>query len=661
MRRGLPPRPGAVPRGEIRRVLEVDAERRFETACVGTTLGVIKSLSLGLAALFAAFGIANAIRLPPPAALYLTLHDAGLVVLFVGIRLVAPRLLRPHPTNVLVTTLVPLAILSNTMVSAMYDATPMPTLYAALVIVGLGSSYLVRRWAILAMIACGGSWLPVAFHVSSTTVEFGEHVVVVLTAMAMGLLMNHGSRTVARRITLLHARDAAREHELEAALSAAKRAGAELDHKVEERTAELAAARDAIAAELADRKIAEEQRRTLERSLADAQRMEAVGRLAGGVAHDFNNLLMVIGGNVELLIEGDDVAAPARADLEEIQAAVVRSSRLIRQLLALGRRQVMQTRQTTLAELIAGVRPMIERVAGADITLAIDDRDGELAITIDSAQFEQVILNLVLNARDAMQGGGRLTIRATERRIEEPAAAGHAEAAPGTYAVLEVIDTGAGMEDQVRRSVFEPFFTTKQAQHGSGLGLAAVSGIVSQHGGFIDVASEPGAGTTFSVHVLGSRVVESLAPAIPDDDRRRAIGHETLLVVEDEPILLRLATNGLTRLGYSVLSACDGEAALRALESSPTPVDLLITDVIMPGFDGVELAERVRALRPSIRVLFMSGFAGERLAARGLAHTQEVLLQKPLQIKLTEDEQAALNRSAASVQELKEAMTKLSY
>jgi len=604
---------------------------RFEADCAQATFETARPAFATLAIVFLVLAPINALTMRGAAHVWCPLHDLFLAALFTALRRMVSRMDEASPRSTILVVAVPLAIVSNTILSAALGGTTMPQVFVAMLLIGVGGMLLVTRWLIAATTATLVVWIAAAIPIAPSWYAAGEDVMVAVGAAALATIIHSLRRHAVRRLAQLRAHDVLRQEALETALIAAQDARVSLDRKVAERTEELARARDAIAAELADRKASDERRRALERTLAEAQRMEAVGRLAGGVAHDFNNLLMVIGGNVELLLEHGKLAVDERADLRDVMAAVERASRLIRQLLAHGRRQVMQTRRTTLTGLIDSVRRMVERVVGADIRLVIE-ASVELPIVADQAQLEQVVMNLVLNARDAMPGGGTLTLRTRRRELDDPIAAGHADAAPGAYAVLEVIDDGTGIDARVRESLFEPFFTTKSASQGSGLGLAAVGGIVAQHGGFVEVDSTPGQGSTFAVHLpITLSSADRTGPVtIPEG---RGVGCETVLVVEDEPALRRLATDGLARLGYRVISAPDADAALRALESTTSPIDIMVTDVIMPGIDGVQLAEQVRARWPATRVLFVSGYAGDRLEARGLVEDDKLLLHKPFTLR----------------------------
>ena len=368
--------------------------------------------------------------------------------------------------------------------------------------------------------------------------------------------------------------------------------------------------------------------------LDQARRLEMVSRLAGGVAHDFNNLLVVINGYADFLAEGLPEDDPKRADAEAIRDAGGRAAALTAELLAFGRGQVLQPTVLDVRDAVAWVAPLLYSAIGGDVE--IDIRHGEPGerIRVDRTRFEQVIVNLALNARDAMPGGGRLTIEtgcvvidAGDRRLRAPGE-------PGEYVRISVTDNGTGIAPDVLPRVFEPFFTTKEFGAGSGLGLASVEGIVAQSGGFITVESEVGTGTTFSVFLPRTLKEPTIAPpphGRPAIDRRRPpqMGRETVLVVEDEPGVLAVTARGLRELGYTVLNAGDPTAAIAIAEGRQAPFDILLTDVVMPGMSGRELADRLIGLRPGLPVLFMSGYAPEKVFGEGLLDEGTPFLHKP--------------------------------
>ncbi len=363
-----------------------------------------------------------------------------------------------------------------------------------------------------------------------------------------------------------------------------------------------------------------------EEELRQSQKMEAVGRLAGGIAHDFNNLLTVIKGNAELVLLGQGAEAPDREEVEEIQRAAERAATLTRQLLAFSRKQILQPRLLSLNGVVAEIERILGRLIGADVAMTTDLHPALGMVRADPGQLEQVLLNLVVNARDAMPSGGRLVIATREAREEE--VRGHAEAEPGRYVVLSVSDTGVGMDDRVRERVFEPFFTTKEPGKGTGLGLSTVYGIARQSGGFVRVESAPGAGSTFLVYL--PRVQEPGA-AEPDVQGARDFprGTETVLLAEDEDSVRVLARRILERSGYTVLAASGGAEALELAARAGGAVDLLVTDVVMPEMSGTELAQRLRASHPGLRVLYMSGYTEDATVHHRVEGLPSAFLPKP--------------------------------
>ncbi len=367
--------------------------------------------------------------------------------------------------------------------------------------------------------------------------------------------------------------------------------------------------------------------RRLEEQLRQAQKMEAIGRLAGGVAHDFNNLLMIIQGYGELLLEKLE-AARERHAAEEIVAASRRATALTRQLLAFSRKQVLQPQVLDLNAVVANVEKMLRRLIGEDIEL-LTRLDPELGtIRADPGQIEQVLMNLAVNARDAMPGGGQFTIETANVELDQDYASRHASVAAGRYVRLAVSDTGCGVDPETQGHLFEPFFTTKERGKGTGLGLATVYGIVEQSGGNIWVYSEVGRGTVFKIHLPR---IEAPRPALREQDvRQEAVrGCETVLVAEDDDKVRALVCETLHARGYTVLEARDGEEALRIARSRKTPIHLLITDVIMPRMNGRKLAERLGALRPEIRLLYMSGYTDDTIVNHGVLEAGIAFLQKP--------------------------------
>ncbi len=360
-----------------------------------------------------------------------------------------------------------------------------------------------------------------------------------------------------------------------------------------------------------------------------AQKMESVGRLAGGVAHDFNNMLTAILGHAELAVERLTEDDPLRSDLEEIRRAAQRSADLTRQLLAFARRQTVTPQMLQLNETVDAMLKMLRRLIGEDIELVWRPANKLPVVRMDPAQVDQLLVNLVVNARDAIEGTGTITIETAAVKMHEADCAAHAGCAPGVYAELIVRDDGCGMDEATRTQIFEPFFTTKALGEGTGLGLATVYGIVKQNGGFIHVDSAPGAGAAFRVRLPvytggareGERETGDATPAPP--------GHETILLVEDEPAILALGTKMLERQGYRVLPARTPGEAIRLAEEHPGEIHLLITDVVLPEMNGRDLAKRLLSLYPNLRRLFMSGYTADVIAHRGVLEEGIQFVQKP--------------------------------
>jgi two-component system, cell cycle sensor histidine kinase and response regulator CckA len=367
---------------------------------------------------------------------------------------------------------------------------------------------------------------------------------------------------------------------------------------------------------------------SLEAQLQQAQKMESIGRLAGGVAHDFNNLLGVITGYGELLRRRVKQDPTLHKYADDVLAAAHRAAGLTRQLLAFSRKQVLQPRVLDLNGVVADMERMLRRLIGEDIRM-VTALAGEVpVIKADPGQLEQVLMNLVVNARDAMPKGGRLILETDRVDVDATYAARHAEFRPGPYAMLVVSDTGHGMPPDVQAHIFEPFFTTKEAGKGTGLGLATVHGIVKQSGGHIFVYSEPGRGTTFKVY-LPAVEEPARTPAEADDDDDLPRGTETVLLVEDEAALREILQESLASCGYEVMSAPHGLAAMEVAERHQGPIHLLMTDVVMPGVGGREIAQQLSALRPDIRVLYMSGYTDDAVIVHGVLTADMPFLEKP--------------------------------
>jgi signal transduction histidine kinase len=404
----------------------------------------------------------------------------------------------------------------------------------------------------------------------------------------------------------------------EDAAVAVMRAGA-TDYIMKDRLQRLA---PAVARALQDAAVRRE-RRQLQHQLLQAQKLEAIGRLAGGVAHDFNNVLTAILGSTELLLLDTPAGAAVREELEIIRDAATRAQELIRQLLAFSARQVLQPAVVDLNALVQSLGRMLRRLIGEDIRLTTAPGAGLGAVRVDPGQIEQVLVNLAVNARDAMPDGGRLTIGTSNADV-----VASDDLPRGRYVVLQVTDSGVGMTPEILARVFEPFFTTKERGKGTGLGLATVYGIVQQSDGHVRVDSAPGAGTTFRVYLPRVEApVEAPREAAPVTAPEA--GSETVLVAEDEPLVRVLVRKTLTQAGYRVLEAGGGEEALQLAARHDGTIHLLVTDVVMPGMSGRELMRRLAEVRPSVKVLYMSGYSDEAVERHGVLDPGTAFMQKP--------------------------------
>jgi two-component system, cell cycle sensor histidine kinase and response regulator CckA len=385
----------------------------------------------------------------------------------------------------------------------------------------------------------------------------------------------------------------------------------------------------ALAEDITERKRAAEALRIREEELRQAQKMESIGRLAGGVAHDFNNMLSVILGRIDMVLDQLAPESPLRAELEDARRAAEHSADLTRRLLAFARKQAAAPQILDLNEVAAGMLVMLRRLLGEDVELVWNPGEGTWPVEMDPAQLHQVLANLCVNARDAIADFGKVTIATENVEVTADFCAGDPGAAAGQYAVLRVTDTGCGMAPETMQRLFEPYFTTKEAGKGTGLGLPMVHGVVAQNRGFIRVESEPGQGTTFSIYLPRQELTaRSEAPGAPSSSGR---GRETVLLVEDEPTVLKLTEVMLQRLGYTAIAAQGPADALRLAESYPGKIELLVTDVIMPAMSGAELAKMLRARDANLKILFVSGYAGASVSKQGVLESAN-FLQKPFTV-----------------------------
>ena len=369
-----------------------------------------------------------------------------------------------------------------------------------------------------------------------------------------------------------------------------------------------------------------EQRR-LEHQLLHAQKMEAVGRLAGGVAHDFNNLLTAVLGYSDLLLANPEIVPSMRGDVLEIRQAATSAAELTHQLLAFGRKQLIQPTALNVTAALERLKRLLQRVIGENIKVVMRLDPGVKNVRLDPSQFEQIVVNLAINARDAMPFGGTLTVETSTQFLDDAYARLHLTVIPGEYVMAAISDTGEGIDAKVLPHIFEPFFTTKPAGKGTGLGLATVYGIVKQNEGNIWVYSELRHGTTFKIYFPALQSTEDTATFVPDE--RAPGGTETILIVEDDARLRRLAERILSRLGYTVLVAATGYEALRLAAWHERAIDLLFTDVVLPDLAGPTLASKIREVRQEIAVLFSSGYTEGAIAHHGVLDAGMVFLPKP--------------------------------
>jgi two-component system, cell cycle sensor histidine kinase and response regulator CckA len=405
----------------------------------------------------------------------------------------------------------------------------------------------------------------------------------------------------------------------------------QLERSVDERTAELTRVADDLRKQIAERERAEEALRRSEEELRQSQKMEAIGRLAGGIAHDFNNLLSIILSYSSMMMDALPADEPLRADAEQIAIAGARARDLTRQLLAFSRRQLMRPEVLDLTEIVRGLEPMLRRVLGEDIDLTISLAQPTSLVKADPGQIQQIIMNLAVNARDAMPDGGKLWIETADVVLGDGDVRGHMGAQPGRHVALSVSDTGVGIDDETRVRIFEPFFTTKPKGKGTGLGLSTVLGIVQQSGGHVTVESRPDEGAAFRIFL--PRTSETRTPPPPVREPRTTVarrGSETILLVEDEGQLRVLARDILRGAGYQVFDAPNAAEAIKSAQRHAGPIHLLVTDVVMPHIGGRELARRLAVERPRMRVLYMSGYTDDAIVQHGIIDPSIAFLPKPI-------------------------------
>jgi two-component system, cell cycle sensor histidine kinase and response regulator CckA len=375
-------------------------------------------------------------------------------------------------------------------------------------------------------------------------------------------------------------------------------------------------------------KQADAERERLQKQLNQAQKLESVGRLAGGVAHDFNNMLGVILGHTELALLQTDENHDLYSDLKEIQKAAKRSADTTKQLLAFARKEIISPKKIDLNDTVESMLNMLRRLIGEDIDLVWQPAAYIWPVKMDPSQTDQILVNLCVNARDAIDGVGKLTIETGRKSFDEQYCKEHSGFVPGDFVLLAVSDNGSGMDKDTLANLFEPFFTTKEVGKGTGLGLATIYGIVKQNNGFINVYSEPGQGSTFKIYLPRLVVEKDVETAVPA--KKAAVGgNETILLVEDEPTILRMTRRMLERKGYSVISAATPAEAVEKATNHSGTIDMLMTDVVMPEMNGRDLAGKITALYPDIKLLFMSGYTANVIAHHGVLDDGVAFIQKP--------------------------------
>ena len=573
----------------------------------------LRPAMMAVALLFTVFAIATPFIFPEPSQIPCVIYDVVLIAISLALYLICRRTtLSPRQVHI-AGTAVSLGVLGNILMSGAMGANPLFSFCVGILLIASAGTMLSAVWALANAAIEIVAWAVMAWMILPAS-EIQPNVMCMAACFAVAFIV-HVSRNVATvRILELRDGDAKRERALQQALAEADEARRGLDRKVEERTA-------ALRNEL-------EERGRLEEQLRHAQKMEAVGQLAGGIAHDFNNLLTVIRMSHTTLAETDGLAGDTRDVLRDASEATDRAAALTRDLLAFSRKQSLQRAEVAVSDILGSVERMIRRVAEAGIRLEVRAGPEIGDVIADRHQVEQVLLNLAINACDAMGVRGTLTITAEAIELSDGDAGRHRVRA-GTYARIAVSDTGTGMDEVTKRSVFEPFFTTKEVGRGTGLGLAVAHGIVTQHGGQIEVESELGKGSTFTVLLPRARGASPRA-IVAAAQPLAAPARETLLVVEDEAAVRRAVQRNLERLGYQVIAACDGEDALR-IAASLDGIDLLLSDVVMPGIDGPELACRLRERWSDLPVLFVTGYSADRLSRSGAVGPHDRVLEKPYQ------------------------------
>ena len=494
--------------------------------------------------------------------------------------------------------------------------------------VAAGLTLASPRVLLLLIAATLGGWALLVAPMLADRSGVLSELVAVGVGSATALVLLFARRAVQKREYALRRRDAEREAELREALASTEAARRALDRRVADRTTALSMALGDLREEFEARQRVERSQALLEVRVNHAARLESLGRITGGIAHDFNNLLTVITGNLESARAEADVPVEVREAMTDAAVAAERAGELVQRLLAFSRKHPVAPRTVDLGDVVRGVHKLLTRVLDEQIRVELEVGHEVARVDADPRQLEQVVMNLALNARDAMAKGGTLFIGVSERALSVQQAARHAGVQAGDYVCLTVRDSGAGIETAHLEHIFEPFFTTKREGEGTGLGLATVHAIVLQCGGFIDVRSEAGVGSTFFVFLPKSEG-EVIEEHVRQGRPRARAGGETILIVEDDTGVRQVGASALRRDGYRVLVASDGAEALEVASRHGLEIDLLITDVMMPGMDGRGVADALLARQPGLRVLFTSGYGQEQIARRGVSPHGVNFIPKP--------------------------------
>jgi signal transduction histidine kinase/CheY-like chemotaxis protein len=506
--------------------------------------------------------------------------------------------------------------------------------YIAIIIIASGSLILMTRWFLVSSAIALVAWAVVAIRHSSGS-ELANLGFLQAAAIMVGVTTHITRTRFTKRIFAYQQRDKGREAALQKLLAETESARRELDLRVAERTHELQGAYDDLRVQVEGGARLEAERRLLEAELHHAQRLESVGQLAGGIAHDFNNLLTVIGGNIDLVLELAETLDDAyRVCLEDARGAADRAAELTTELLAYSRKQPVVLATLQPVEIIRGMRSMIEQAATENIDLEVALGPIQSSVRAGRGQIEQVVMNLVLNACDAMPEGGKLKLELDE--VDQCPVAPPSVGPARPFVRLRVSDTGCGMDEKTQERVFEPFFTTKELGKGTGLGLSVVHGIVKQHEGHLALESTPGKGSTFSVFLPCATEGESREAPGPSRRLHDPMATEpalTILLVEDEAAVRRFTKMLLEQLGHQVLIAESGTAALGVAKNFEGEIHLLLTDVLMPGIRGPELAGKLQSVRPATRVLYVSGYADPKAVEDLNLQVETAFLQKPFNLE----------------------------